>query len=184
VIAYPGFTTEDGSATFYPTGDIDPSTIVVIADADGRLPGGLTEAQVAELIVSGKAGSGVEAPGDQLGITPLESTSWISGSNCEWGRAYEQTSLGITRDDGGRVTYIWWVTYGQANGQAWGFYKGYNGSDFGVWGKWYPVGRSSESAPSLERKPVPWEGTWGLPKFRAASTYCVLAAIGGFQVPL
>lgn len=64
-----------GGATFYPTGEIDDDTMVVFAEPDGSLPGGITEAQLSAILAQGDSISAAGA--DSLGFI-LEGDSLVA----------------------------------------------------------------------------------------------------------
>ncbi len=53
VIVDPRNAVSTSEGTFYPTGPLDDDTVVVVANDDGTLPGGLSEARLGELLASG-----------------------------------------------------------------------------------------------------------------------------------
>jgi hypothetical protein len=182
VIAYPSITTRDGMATFYPTGPIDPETVVVIAEADGTLPGGMTESQVADKIALMKQATPASEPMVMEVPSARASTGWIGGGGCQWGPVAHQNGPSIAGDGNTRVTYTWWQDTGRgSNGRAQGFYRGYYGSDMGIWEKWYDMGSTTPQASALVRGRVPWQGVWAVPKFQGQSTVCGFSAQGGFR---
>ncbi len=183
IIAHPSVTvpstaSSTGVETFYPTGDVGPDTVIVLAETDGTLPGGLSEAEIANKIATGDTqftGQTAAAP-----MKASSSTAWISGK-CALGNTYTQTSPGISRDIGGAVTYTWWVTAGSATASMKGFYRGYFGSEMGVWQSWYGTGLASASDAALSTKVVPWDNVLALAEMRAQSPSCTLAALGAFR---
>lgn len=56
---------------FYPTGPIAPETLVVIANADGSLPGGMTEQELQERIAQHRAGEDSGSLQEIGGVEPL-----------------------------------------------------------------------------------------------------------------
>lgn len=185
VIAYPLATSRSDSAVFYPTGSIDSSTVVILAEADGSLPGGFSETQLADIIATAKANpertaSGTITIGDSSGSRGY--TTWYGGTGCNFGNAAVQQSPSILgANDSATVTYIWWLNNGRgANGSALGYYRGYNGSELGVWASWYGLGSTSINASANAYGRVPWGNVIGLAKFMVASTDCGSYAQGGF----
>ena len=55
IIVYPGDAIASSDAVFLETGPISRDTLVVVAEPDGSLPGGMTEADVAELVAQRRA---------------------------------------------------------------------------------------------------------------------------------
>ncbi|WP_148284336.1 hypothetical protein [Luteimicrobium xylanilyticum] len=88
VVAYPEAGTGDHAGeTFYPTGEISDDTTVVIANADGSLPGGVSLQQVKQqlaqqraAVAAGKAtaDSGVAIPDAKSATTQSALPSWAS----------------------------------------------------------------------------------------------------------
>ncbi len=72
VVVDPDSAVQSGSSTFYPTGPISPDTLVVIPDASGGLPGGLTPEQFSAALAELHA-EGVKAATVQDLINALNS---------------------------------------------------------------------------------------------------------------
>lgn len=78
------------------------------------------------------------------------------------------------------MTYNFNVTFGSnqsAGGQGLGYYQGYNGSEFGVWSKWYGLGIATSG--SNGGATVPWGEVLAVAKFKARSN-TIHAATGYF----
>ncbi len=61
--------------------------------------------------------------------------------------------------------------------QGLGYYRGYNGSDFGVWSKWYQTG-CAKGGPKSTSTSVPWGYVWAIPKMRFQSQHYAALATG------
>ena len=192
-----------GGATFYPTGEIDDDTLVVFAEPDGSLPGGITEAQLSAIVAQGDSISSDGA--DSLGFT-LEGDSLVAdedsavlstsavaspsavlashayaATSASWSSAYTGGSV-IGINDAATVQYTFTASAftSQRNvGQGLGYYRGYNGSQFGTWAKWYSLGSGTSS--SAGGAAVPWGNAAGVAKFmgKCATT----TACGGYFTP-
>ncbi|MFT4210628.1 MAG: hypothetical protein QM626_02045 [Microbacterium sp.] len=184
IIVGPSDAVETDHGTFYPTGNISPDTLVVIAEADGSLPGGITESELQTYVAERRAGveesSTTEiAPSDT--VTPFLTSSY-SATSTGWSGAYTGGSL-IGWDSSATAYYSFTVGVGtsQVNaGQGLGYYVGYNGSSFGTWSAWY--GLTSAAQNYTGGGSVPWGNVAATTKFRAkcaASTLCY----GDFTAP-
>lgn len=143
-----------GGATFYPTGEIADSTLVVIANDDGSLPAGVSDS------IAARSG-GTVAP--RYTLWPWSSTS------AGYSGAYTGGSL-IGLNDSTTATYTFNTSQGfneRASGQGLGFYRGYYGSQFGVWEKWYYVGNTGFAETGAA---VPWGNVAATKKFKAICT--------------
>jgi len=159
VIVDPTQAVKDGNSVFYPTGPVSDDTLVVIPNADGSLPGGMTMAslqaavsqiQAAAANVGSDAavplhsdGSLGAAPQTKVPATAADGTyySWAATS-AGWSGSYE----------GGAVIGTSWTAEAlynfntqdgfneAASGMGIGHYRGYDGSTFGTWTTWYDVG--------------------------------------------
>ena len=185
VIVYPSEAVTTSRGTFYPTGPVDEDTIVVIANEDGTLPGGLTEAQVRELAAGGSAARAVvedmdlDSPSMASDVVmPMASHSYAAVYN-KWSIEYSGANI-WGYDSSTRVSYTFSVTEGtnqQATARGLGYYYGYNGSELGYWAQWYALGLASDGSPGGAQ--VPWGAVIATAKFKAMSTVLHLA-IGYF----
>jgi len=169
------------AGTFYPTGPIDDDTLIVIANSDGTLPGGLTETRLEQLVEARSSGDGNAIQSHEFsvsaeGVTAASKVSALLGRSYiaapyAWTSAY--TGAGIWGwDETATVSYTFSVTEGtnqQAAGQGLGYYRGYNGSELGVWAKWYSLGVLATSG-TTGGGTVPWGAVVATAKFKAMST--------------
>ncbi len=163
VIVNPGSAEQVGDSTFYPTGPISDDTLVVIPDAQGNLPGGLTKATlksaVAQLHSQGTVTSslGVDVAGAATSAAPSATTPSAQPDAVAAGTYYSwsATSAGYSRSYvGGTIIGADWSATARYNfdaadgftgfavGLGKGHYRGYNGSTFGTWTTYYGVGNS------------------------------------------
>lgn len=153
---------------FYPTGVISPNTVVVIKNSDGTLPNGLTPSKLRSMY-------GEEVRGDTVRAPELEQSAQIAASKytylatgaSNWSQAYAGPNI-IGADAGVKVKYTFSVASGTAQtnaGQGLGYYRGYNGSDFGTWSKWYNLGIADSDGGKTTA--VPWGNVAAQTKFRA-----------------
>lgn len=180
----------DSSTTFYPTGPLDSGTVVVIPNADGSLPGGLTTTKLKALFAATKAqgpaqaealgfsvanDSGIVSPATSgpkatsAAVTPFASSSHAYGaaSATEWSRPYTGGNIiGTTAST--KVIYSFSVNAGSSQinvGLGRGYYTGYNGSVFGTYSKYYNLGSADSN--TAGRFAVPWGNTIGTTSFEA-----------------
>lgn len=174
---------ETAEGTFMPiTGTIDASTLIVVVNPDGTLPGGLTTAEVATLAEARAAGDvatieslGFSADGQALaaptgGVTALATAYQYAAAPYVWSAAYRGSSL-WSGSSTFKAYYSFSVTPGtnqQATGQGLGYYVGYNGSQLGTWAKWYGVGIATDG--SNGGAYVPWGNVLATAQFKAMST--------------
>ncbi len=173
VIVNPAKAVNKAGQTFYPTGPIGSDTLVVIPDAKGNLPGGLTKANLPLVVaqlhaggtvprnlglnVAGSAGaakatsSSSATPASTLGSTYY---SW-SATSGGYSGSYAGGSI-IGTDWSARAQYNFDTANGfnqTAVGLGKGHYQGYNGSTFGVWTTYYGVGSADDGGGGAS---VPW----------------------------
>lgn len=181
--------TADGD--FYPVGAIDSDTTLVILEEDGSLPGGLTQEGMERLLSSEPADFSVASRDSSGGIelTP-ELVAELNGTPvataAKAGQAYGaylgkwSTYTGTSRwgtTDSYRVYYSFDVTSNtvqMVQGQGYGYYTGYNGSQMGVWGQWYAIGVATDGNPKVAS--VPWGKKLGSTQFRAKSVNTAYAS--------
>jgi hypothetical protein len=195
VIVHPSdsVTTKDGS-TFYPTGPISSDTLVVIAEPDGSLPGGLTEDQYKQVAAQRKSLGSVSDDGlgfnvSSLGIaeTPAAQQpetvqddnmpyAYEGHSTVNWSQAFIGGShIGLNWSELLYYRFNVNAFTNQSNaGLGLGFYQGYNGSDFGVWSSWYNLGISDSH--TTGGAGVPWGNVSANGEFK---TKCGLSTICG-----
>lgn len=139
----------EGDATFYPTGPIDEDTVVVIPSESTGAEGGFSTKAC--------------APRSFL-APPLKWSAAVKATCSYWG-----TKESVKK------TYSWSVVPGSnqhACTQGLGFYRGYNGSQMGVWAKWYNLGCGTQGANA-----VPWGNTAADPQMKGKSTSTGFATI-------
>lgn len=159
---------EDGEfvdgATFYPTGPIADDTLVVIADEDGSLPNGLTESTLQEAVAASRAGTATQMTvNDNETALRASEFAW-SATSASFSRPFNGSSL-IGLNDSVRAGYYFYTAIGfaqNAAGNGLGFYRGYNGSQFGTWEKFYGVGNAGSTGGGGS---VPWGNVAATKKF-------------------
>ncbi|KRB36411.1 hypothetical protein [Microbacterium sp. Root180] len=171
---------EVGNATFYPTGPISDDTLVVIRDSSGALPNGLTVESLDSLVAAEHAGlthddsiefnaSDANAQTSSVVAAVGETYRAWSATNSGWSQGFTgNTMIGFTDDV--RAGYYFYTAAGynqRASGNGLGYYKGYNGSVFGTWSKWYYVGIASSTGAGAS---VPWGKVAAVERFRALCT--------------
>ena len=181
---------EAREGTFYPTGNIDKDTLVVIRDADGSLPGGISIAELEELleaeakgdyaaieergfvVADGDTTAANEEPAAPLaagGVVPLAGSTYAA-LPYTWTSAYSGVNIWATNSNV-RAGYSFDVTYGTnqvATAQGKGYYVGYNGSEMGTWVKWYGLGVATSGSPAGAT--VPWGYILATTQFKAYSS--------------
>lgn len=163
-------------ATFYPTGPISSDTLVVIADSDGSLPGGLTEKALQSLVAEQRAGNITTSTTEissqaATDVAPMadQNTAWHATSS-SWSQAFTGGSV-IGWDSTATIAYTFNTesnTGAKASGNGKGYYVGYNGSEFGTWSKWYFVGITDSSG--VTSGTIPWGNVVANKQFKAICT--------------
>jgi len=179
VIADPGAARVTEEGVFYPTGKIAADTVVVIPQADGSLPNGMTTAKLERLYgprhslpVSARSG---EVSPRSVSTAAASNYAYLASSASSWSRSFAGPNI-IGADAGVKIHYRFTVasSTSQTNaGQGLGYYRGYNGSEFGTWSKWYNLGVADTRTPGSTS--VPWGNVSAQTKFRAkcaTSTIC------------
>lgn len=196
VVVNPASAEQVGNATFYPTGPISEDTVVVIPDAHGNLPDGLTKTTlktaVAELRsqIQLNSSHGVNVAGDTpstvalatvsrtQSVAPASRTfySW-AGTSGQYSMTYTgQSIIGINWNATARYNFDTANGYQQfAVGLGKGHYRGYNGSTFGTWTYYYNVGSSTGSGAD-----VPWGQVIDTQGFRAMCVASSIVCFGNF----
>ncbi|MDQ0425535.1 hypothetical protein [Cellulomonas iranensis] len=182
VIAANGIRQGDGRV-FYPTGEIDPDTLVIIPDEDGVLPGGLSVAKGRQ-ILEAEGGDGLAAAiaeADAERVSPMAaSNTFITGFRPEWSEFRHFSGL-IGTNDSVVANYRFAPQVGT---QQWvcakglGYYKGYNGSEFGVWSNWYDLGCKKAGGVLWKITAVPWGNVAAVPTARFQSQHYHMIANG------
>jgi hypothetical protein len=176
VIVNPADAVQSGNQTFYPTGNISDDTLVVIPDAQGHLPGGLTTASLKTAVAqlhakkqlpvgldaqiatsSGTAQSAPEVVADAAASPASAAITYYSWAATSAGYSSNYVGGSVWGSDwGAKAGYNFDTAYGynqQVAGLGKGHYQGYNGSEFGVWTTYYRLGTASDTGASAL---VPW----------------------------
>ncbi|WP_394942298.1 hypothetical protein [Psychromicrobium sp. YIM B11713] len=102
------------------------------------------------------------------------STSWYAPPGGGWSGTWQRRISQISADG----KYYSWSVDSESNGticgQGTGWYSGYNGSQFGKWEVFYPLGCGTSGY-----KRVPWDNVLAYPKFQAKSTSVALTGVPG-----
>ncbi len=174
IIVDPESATNTGGQTFSPTGPIDANTLVVIPDAKGNLPGGLTKANLPQVVaqlhsqgfVPSALGLNVATSGGTVSttkVTPspgvvttqsVQQYPWSASSVSYSGNYAGDAVIGTDRNARARYYFYTAAGYNQGvAGQGKGHYRGYNGSTFGVWTTYYGLGSAGSGGAAAS---VPW----------------------------
>jgi hypothetical protein len=160
-----------GDTTFYPTGPINSTTIVVMANDDGTLPDGMSQTQLQGLVQAHRANASHTSMSTtataSATVAPYSSAVW-SVAQGSWSGAYN-LGANIGWNSSARASYSFKTSCGcqQANGNGLGYYYGYLGSTYGLYSKWYWVGWS---AGDWQSTTVPWGNITANRQFRAGCT--------------
>lgn len=158
-----------GESRFFPTGVIDQSTTVILVDGDfepisARLgESAVSRDDILSLIKESRPG---ESP------QPSRASRGYIANYGVWSQGYWGDNV-IGMDDSTRVYYGFDVndaSWMQVCGQGRGYYRGYNGSDFGVWESWYSLGCTSTTSYGSAGASVPWGNVASTKRFKAYST--------------
>lgn len=158
-----------GSEVFYPTGEVDPDTLIVIPDDKGNYPGGRSASELATVIHDEGLAALESLDQAPIEVTPTAFIKSLSFAIPPMGTSatYESTT-GYISDT--TVYYDFSTVPGantSAHGYGRGFYRGYNGSDFGVWSTYRWVGYSTGSTVG---KSVVWENVLAYKRFYAKTS--------------
>lgn len=168
VIVNPKTAKKVGSATFYPTGPIADDTMVVVPNSDGSLPAGLTPAKLTALAAE-KSASARQAK-LQAAVSPAAAQSYAwSSTSAGMSRVFPGGNI-IGTTDSATAVYSFYTAAGynqQASANGKGHYRGYNGSTFGFWTKYYALGNTGSGGTS---KAIPWGNTSDVTGFQAQCT--------------
>lgn len=151
--------------TFFETGPISEDTLLVIANSDGSLPAGVSTELLSSIASERRAAVEPESEVPQNATTDTTTYSW-SATSTEQSGDYTGGSL-IGMSDTTRAVYPFSTAAGFAQGAAGsglGFYRGYNGSEFGAWSRYYGLGATTSVGIS---KAIPWGNVAATKKFRA-----------------
>ncbi len=157
-----------GGSRFFPTGKLDPSVTVVIAE-DGVDE--LVQAFRHEPTLSEVAAIMEKAQLDEPEIQPMATHSYVAYQG-HYGAEFVGSAV-MGMNDSTRVYYGFNVHHNttmQACGKGLGYYQGYNGSEMGVWQSWYGLGCTSTTSYGSAGASVPWGNVMAVKKFKAAST--------------
>lgn len=178
IIVYPATSAKSSDASFYPTGPIDASTLVVVAEPDGSLPGGMSESEVAAAAEKVRAGEDARFEAKSTAeVAPLVTQWAYAATAAAWSGAYN--GINLATGPGGSAWYGFNAASGTSQrnvGQGLGYYRGYNGSVFGLWGVYYNLG--SATASSNGGMSVPWDNVLATQKFKAKCA--TTQACGGY----
>lgn len=153
-------------AVFYPTGDLDRDTLIVMPEL--YRAAGLTYADVARVATYGEMEGALAAGNSRMSCGG--STTGVYGS---WSAPVE-SNCHVAGHNGYTEYYSWAVPFGTNQdgcGQGKGYYQGYNGSTFGVWMTYYGLGCGTSGGAT-----VPWGNVWAYPAVKAQSTIVVHVA--------
>lgn len=154
--------TSDG-ATFYPTGTIGENTLVVMPEI--YQAAGLTYKDVAQIHT--RAGF-EKAMSTNTSGSRASCGGVVTGVYGVWSTPLASPCPQMGNDWGFHVYYSWSVAAGtnqDASVMGLGFYRGYYGSQFGVWKQYYGLGVGGDGEAS-----VPWGLTAAYPTVKAQST--------------
>ncbi|QQD74827.1 hypothetical protein I8920_07900 [Curtobacterium sp. YC1] len=179
VIVDPDAAQVTAEGVFFPTGKISANTVVVISKPDGSLPNGLSDAKLTSLYGERRAlpesAQRESAAPARVSAAAASNYSYVASSASSWSRAFAGPNI-IGADAGVKVKYRFTVASSTAQtnaGQGLGYYRGYSGSEFGTWSKWYNLGVADSRTPGSTS--VPWGNVAAQAKFRAkcaTSTLC------------
>lgn len=144
-----------GDSVFFPTGEISDSTKVVLPEVESYLRRGSDSGESARA-------------NPQFSFYAPPGGAWVG--------PYTSNVGFIGLNDESRQIYSWGVIAGtnqQACLEGIGFYRGYNGSSFSIWSRYYSLGCGQSNAGS-----VPWGNTMALPSVRARSMSVIHIANG------
>lgn len=177
-------------AVFYPTGKIDSDTLVIVPDSAGTVGGmpveelaAILDAGGAEALQQSFAGSqqlemhGALPEAGDGGVAPAADAMTFAAPPMGYSPLYQHTTSFWGLNDSTQIHYGFGVTPGSnqaacATGR--GYYRGYNGSEFGVWARMYGLGCASGGGTSGAS--LPWGNVISLPAFQARSTTIHMAA--------
>ena len=163
----------DGSV-FYPTGDTPEGALLVIPDEEtGELPLSIEAIEVLAETGSMAKAEQVERTGT---AARLESQSYVAAPYA-WSGTYTSSNTIHVPVGGSSYGIGFKVTEGsnqQACGQGRGAYRGYYGSNFGVWTKWYGAGCAISNSNASASIPMT-SNTLTNGRFKAMSTVPHLA---------
>jgi hypothetical protein len=164
IIVYPADAETYDGATFYATGPISSDTLVVVAEPDGTLPGGTTEADIAAMIATSRSDRSFSSQGS---LSPLLLGWPYAALSSGWSGTYNYSPAYLA-GPGGVAYYNFDVepSTSQTNaGQGLGYYRGYNGTTFGLWAAWY--GLTAATSSSTGGGTTPWDNVSAYQKFHA-----------------
>lgn len=158
-----------GEARFFPTDNIDPSTTVVIAEDDfQRISSRLAESDLSRDEVMRL----VEETAFEESPSPARAVRGYVANYGVWSQGYWGDNV-IGMNNSTTVYYGFDVndaSWMQACGQGRGYYRGYYGSEFGVWEYWYSLGCTSTTSYGSAGASFPWGNVASVKRFKAYST--------------
>lgn len=167
-----GVAGKDG-AIFYRTGRISADTLVVFAEADGSIPAALDVSKSDRPLAS-------TGEGDSAAAVGILATRSYSANSTSWSGIYVGSYI-IGFNDAATLSYYFTAQPGisqQNVAQGRGFYRGYNGSQFGLWSKFYPIGTAT--AKTAGAATVPWGNVAASTQFMAKCATTTVCA-GSWQ---
>lgn len=160
-----------GNSAFYPLPESSKDALVVIGDVASDLgvkkTGALSSAESVQFKDKLSAAAASQPIAEALKVAPEPeyddgSTSWYAPPGGAWGPWHQRRISQMSAD--GKY-YSWQVDFSSSPsvcGQGMGYWRGYNGSQFGLWEKVYPLGCGKGGY-----KRVPWDNVLAYPKFQA-----------------
>lgn len=150
---------EVDGAEFYPIDSLAEGDTIFVAE-NGILPDGRAVEQMEENPHVGAGNGGALARASRgYGALMGAWTGALQG-DVAWGSKYT-TYMNYTFSTVSPKSMI-------ACGQGRGWYRGYNGSTFGLWAKWYGLGCTSTSNTAPRVASVPWTDVVANKQFKAA----------------
>lgn len=186
-----------GDSTFYPLPDGYEDAMVVTAEVAEDLGvdsvGAISESEAKALTKSIASSSEIAASTpeqDAAEVAEMKSslatpnaaaasawTDFYTPPGGSYGSWYQRNTVLIPQGDIRKV-YSWQMNPGsnsQVCGQGIGWYRGYNGSDFGTWSSAYNLGCGASGSAD-----VVWDNAAAYPKFRAKASYTLTGGFGKF----
>lgn len=151
---------EVGDAEFYPIGEEVSDDVTVVLAEDGVLPNGMTVDQLRQ----------DETVLNKRNISSRATRSFVAVQGV-WSKPYVGDTV-WGKDSTARAVYSFWTDDHAkmiACGQGKGYYRGYNGSTFGLWTKWHGFGCTSTSNGLARGGSVPWGNVFAKKEFKVAS---------------
>lgn len=172
IIVGPSDAQQVDGQTFYPTGPISSGTKVIVRNSDGSLPAGVTAATLQAITARQPINLTTSAGAKTATVSPMITEYSWSATSGGYSNAYTGDNI-WGYDSTAKASYYFYTAAGyneRASGQGLGYYKGYNGSVFGTWAKYYYVGNAGSSGAGAS---VPWGEVVATEKFEAICTQTV-----------